>query len=136
MAKLSGNKFIGKQWMTEEEQRNMTRTQSQSSRKKMRSTENSQPTDGRKSIADTWTTSRRSTSLTPHPLRGVLSAKVPNSSFAVAHRVLLSEPTHMEDEDEDEENEQEDERHCEECKVERRRDVRHTTTQAHEAWMT
>ena len=63
-------------------------------------------------------------------MRGVLSAKVPNSSFAEAHRVLLSEPTHMEDEDEDEdeENEKEDERDCEECKVESRRESRRTTT--------
>ena len=38
-------------------------------------------------------------------MRGVLSAKVSNSSFAEAHKVLLSEPTHMEDEDEDQENE-------------------------------
>ena len=47
-------------------------------------------------------------------VRGVLSAKVPNSSFAEAHKVLLSEPTHMEDEDQ--ENEVEDERDCEESK--------------------
>ena len=45
----------------------------------------------------------------------MLSAKVPNFSFAEAHSVLLSEPTHMEDEDEDQENEKEDERDCEEC---------------------
>ena len=31
-------------------------------------------------------------------MRGVFSAKVPSSSFAEAHKVLLSEPTHMEDE--------------------------------------
>ena len=48
-------------------------------------------------------------------MRGVLSAKVPNSSFAEAHKVLLSKPIHMEDEDEDQENEKEDERDCEEC---------------------
>ena len=51
-----------------------------------------------------------------------------NSSFAEAHRVLLSEPTHMEDEDEDQENENEDERFCEEYKVESRRESRRTTT--------
>ena len=68
-------------------------------------------------------------------MRGVLSAKVPNSSFAEAHRVLLSEPTHMEDEDEDQENEKEDERDGEECKVKSRKEVR--TNTAHEAaWMT
>ena len=38
-------------------------------------------------------------------MRRVLPAKVPNSSFAEAHRVLLSEPTHMKDKDEDQENE-------------------------------
>ena len=45
-------------------------------------------------------------------VRGLLSAKVPRSSFAEVRRILLSEPTHMEDEDEDEdqENEKEDER--------------------------
>ena len=36
-------------------------------------------------------------------MRGLLSAKVPNSSFAEAHRVFVPEPTHMEDEDEDQE---------------------------------
>ena len=54
-------------------------------------------------------------------MRGVLPAKVP-ASFAEAHRVLLSEPTHMEDEGEDQEIEMEDERDCEECKVESRRE--------------
>ena len=56
------------------------------------------------------------------------------SSFAEAHKVLLPEPTHMEDEDEDQENEKEDERDVKECKVESRREIR--TTTAHEAWMT
>ena len=40
---------------------------------------------------------------------------------------LLIEPTHMEDEDEDQENEKENERDGEECKVESRREVRHTS---------
>ena len=55
-------------------------------------------------------------------VRGLLSATVPNSSFAEAHSELLPEPTHMEDEDEDEdqENEKEDERDGEECKMESR----------------
>ena len=50
--------------------------------------------------------------------------KESDSSFAEAHRVLLSEPAHMEDEDEDEnqENEVEDERDCKECKMESRRE--------------
>ena len=43
-------------------------------------------------------------------MRGALSTKGPNSSFAEAHSVLLSEPTHMEGEDEDQENEKEDEK--------------------------
>ena len=47
----------------------------------------------------------------------VLSAKVPNSSFAEARRVLLSEPTHMEDEDEGQEDEKENERDYGECKA-------------------
>ena len=66
-------------------------------------------------------------------VRGVWSDRVPNSSFAEAHRVLLSEPTHMEDED-DQENEKEEERDVEECRVEGRREFR--TNTAHEAWMT
>ena len=61
-------------------------------------------------------------------MRGALLVKVPNPQFAEAHKVLLSEPTHMEDEDEDQENEKEDERDCEECKVESRRESRRTTT--------
>ena len=42
-------------------------------------------------------------------MRGALT-KESGSSFADAHRRILSEPTHMEDEDEDEEDEIEDER--------------------------
>ena len=57
-------------------------------------------------------------------MRRLLSAKVPNSSFAEAQSVLLPEPIHMEDEDEDEENEKEDERDGEVCKVESRREIR------------
>ena len=47
-------------------------------------------------------------------MRGLLSAKVPNSSFAEVRMGLLIEPTHMEDEDEGQENEKEDERDGEE----------------------
>ena len=54
-------------------------------------------------------------------MRRLLSARVPNSSFAEVHGVLLTEPTHMEDEDEDQENEKEEERDGEECKVGSRR---------------
>ena len=66
--------------------------------------------------------------------RGLLSAEVPNSSFAEAHRVLLPEPTHMEDEDEDQESEKEDKRDGEVCKVHSQKEIR--TNTAHEAWMT
>ena len=66
-------------------------------------------------------------------MRRFLTAKVPNSSLAEVHSVLLPEPTHMEDEDEeeDQENEKEDERDCEECRMESRRGIE-TTTQAHD----
>ena len=66
-------------------------------------------------------------------MRGALSTKESGSSFAEAHRVLLSEPTHVEDEDEDQEDEVEDERDCEECRVESPRGIK---THNHETWMT
>ena len=47
------------------------------------------------------------------PVRGALLTKESGSSFAEAHRGILSEPNHMEDEDEDQEDEVEDERDCE-----------------------
>ena len=56
-----------------------------------------------------------------------LLTKESDSSFAEAHKVLLSEPTHMEDEDENQEDEVEDGRDCDECKVESRREIRHTS---------
>ena len=48
----------------------------------------------------------------PGPLvvRGLFSAKVPNSSFAEVRMGLLIEPAHMENEDEDQVNEKEKER--------------------------
>ena len=49
-------------------------------------------------------------------MRGASLAKEPGSSFAEAHRGILSEPTHMEDEDEDQEDEVEDERDWEGAK--------------------
>ena len=58
---------------------------------------------------------------------GALLTKGPDSSFAEAHRGILSEPTHMEDEDEDQEDEVEDGRDCEECKVGSRREIKHTS---------
>ena len=67
-------------------------------------------------------------------VRGVLLTKGSDSSFAEAHKGILSEPTHMEGEDEDQKDEVEDERDCEECKVESRREVR--TNTAHGTWMT
>ena len=53
--------------------------------------------------------------------------KESDSSFAEAHRVILSEPTHIEGEDEDQEDEVADGRDCEEYKVESRGEVRHTS---------
>ena len=60
-------------------------------------------------------------------MRGALLTKESDSSFAEAHRGILTEPTHIEGEDEDQEDEVEDGRDCEECKVESRREVRHTS---------
>ena len=60
-------------------------------------------------------------------MRGALLTKESDSSFAEAHKGILSEPTHIEDEDEDHDDEVEDEKDCEECKVESRREVRHTS---------
>ena len=54
--------------------------------------------------------------------------KESDSSFAEAHKGIVSEPTHIEGEDEDQEDEVEDGRYCEECKVESRREVKRTTT--------
>ena len=68
-------------------------------------------------------------------VRGLLSAKEPNSSFAEAHSELLPEPNHMEDEDEDQENEKEDEREGEECRAESRR-VSRQQHHADDTWMT
>ena len=70
-------------------------------------------------------------------MKGLLSAKVHNSSFAEAHSELLPEPTHMEDEheDEDQENEKEDERDGEEYRVESRR-VSRQQHHANDTWMT
>ena len=51
-------------------------------------------------------------------VRGLFSAKVPNSSFAEVRMGLHIEPTRMEDEDEDQDKNKEDERDGEECRVE------------------
>ena len=61
-------------------------------------------------------------------MRGALSTKESGSSFAEAHKVLLSGPTHIESEDEveDQENEVDDERDCEEYRVESRRERSNT----------
>ena len=92
MAKLSGNKTFGKQWMPKEEHRNMTRILSQSGGNSMRSTEIlSEPMDGRKNIADTSITSRRSTSLTPHPgIRGA-GTRAPSRWHATMRIVKLDQ---------------------------------------------
>ena len=66
----------------------------------------------------------------PGSVRGALLTKESDSSFAEAHREFLAEPTHFEGEVKDQEDEVEDERDerdCEECKVESRREVRHTS---------
>ena len=60
-------------------------------------------------------------------VRGALLTKGPDSSFAEAHRGFCSEPIHIEDEVKDQEDKVEDERDCEECEVESRREVRHTS---------
>ena len=59
-------------------------------------------------------------------MRGALLTKGPDSSFAEAHRGFSSESIHAEDEVEDQEDEVEDGRDCEECKVESRREIKHT----------
>ena len=43
-------------------------------------------------------------------MKGLFSARVPNSSLAEVRVGLLIEPTHMEDEDEEQEHDKEDER--------------------------
>ena len=68
-------------------------------------------------------------------MRGLFSAKVPNSSFAEVHMGVLIEPTHMEDEDEDQVNENEDERDSFECRVEGPKVVRQQQ-HADDTWMT
>ena len=85
-------------------------------------------------VSEMWKLSRM---LGSYPVRGGVvgqSGLTPHSRKRTGG--LNFEPTHMEDEDEDEdqENEKEDERDGEECKVESRRESRHT--QAPEAWMT
>ena len=69
----------------------------------------------------------------PETVRGALLTKESGSSFAEAHRGILPEPTHIESEDEDQEDEVEDERDCEECRVESRREIQNA--QRHETWM-
>ena len=61
-------------------------------------------------------------------VRGLFSAKVPNSSFAEVRMGLLIKPTIMEDEDEEQENEKEDERDGEECRAAGQRVSDQTTT--------
>ena len=72
---------------------------------------------------------------TDKEMRGLLSAKVPNSSFAEVRMGHLIEPTHKEDEDEEQENEKEVERDGEECRVESRRESRQQH-HADDTWMT
>ena len=92
MAKLSGNKTIGKQRMPEEEHGNMIGTLSQSGGNRTRSTEILiEPMDGQKNIADTLTTSRRSTSLFTDPgIRGT-GTKAPSRWRATMRIVKLDQ---------------------------------------------
>ena len=69
----------------------------------------------------------------PSPIvRGVLLAEVPDS-LAEAHRECLSEPTHI-GEVKDQEDEVEGGRDCEDCKVESRREVKHTHKRMTHGW--
>ena len=63
----------------------------------------------------------------PNTVRRVLSAKGSDSSFAEAHKVVLSEPTHIEGEDED----MGETVKSAEWRVEENQDA-----QPHETWMT
>ena len=65
-------------------------------------------------------------------MRGALLTKESSTSFAEVHRVLVSEPTHMEGEDEDQEEEVVDGRDCEESKSGESKRIKTTTTQC--AW--
>ena len=69
-------------------------------------------------------------------VRGVLLTRESDSSFAEAHRVLLSEPTHMEGKNQDQEDEVEDGRDKSRVQsgVEERSEQTHNQT--HETWMT
>ena len=70
----------------------MTRTLSPSGGNRMRSTEIlSEPMDGPKNLADTWTTSRRSTSLTSHPSIKGTSTKAPSRWRATRRIVKLDQ---------------------------------------------
>ena len=65
-----GNKIIGKQWMTEEESAKRGKDTIEiwwQEDEEVQKFSASKPMDGQMNIADTWTTSRRSTSLAPHP---------------------------------------------------------------------
>ena len=87
-AKLSGNKITGKQWTAKEEPRKTTRLLSQSDGNRMSSTEiRSWPMDGQKNIADTWTTSRRSTSIASQPGSRGTGTRAP-SRWRVTKRIV------------------------------------------------
>ena len=92
MTKLIGNKIIGKQWTPEEEHGNVVRTLLKSGGKRMKCTEIlSKSMDGQKNLPDTWTASRRSTSLTLHPgIRGT-GSKAPSRWHAKLRIVNLDQ---------------------------------------------
>ena len=70
-------------------------------------------------------------------VKGVLLAKGPNSSLGEVHRGSCSEDIHMEEEKVEvkvREDEVEDERDCEQCKVEDRRENRQSLKRMTHGW--
>ena len=53
-------------------------------------------------VSEKWLSSKN---LGSEPVRGALLTRESDFSFAEAHKGILSEPTHIEDEDEDEDQE-------------------------------
>ena len=89
-AKVNGKETIGNQWMPEEEQEGSVTTPLWSDGKSTKSTEIlSKPLDERKNFADTWTTSRRSTSPAPHPGTRGTGTRTPSHWCAL---VMIAKP--------------------------------------------
>ena len=99
---LNGKETIGKQWMPEEEQERTITNPSCSDGKVTKRFENLRNVmDGQKNFADTWTTSRRSTSLALHPGISGTGTKTPSCWFLMmmigkldrcVHEQILSPP--------------------------------------------